>query len=135
MTTSNPRKPLTIAVGTLLTASVTNLFAGDIQDNPFSMSDLSSGYMVAEKETAGKGGEGECGAKKMFKKMDTDGDGEISRMEFMQAHGKMFMKMDKNDDGMLEPDEIKQMKKEKMKKKRENSMEGKCGEGKCGGNK
>lgn len=98
MTTSNRKKPLTIAVGTLLTASVTHLYAGDIQDNPFSMSELSSGYMVAEQKEEGKCGEGKCGGKKMLKKMDKDGDGKISREEFMQAHREMFVKMDKNKD-------------------------------------
>ncbi len=105
MTNSNRKKALTIAVGTLLAASVTHLYAADMHDNPFSMSELSSGYMVAEKETEGK-----CSGKMMLKKMDKNDDSKISREEFMPAHRKMFEKMDKNKDGMLEPEEIKQMK-------------------------
>lgn len=132
MSGSPVRRPLAIAAGTLLTATATNLWAENVHDNPFFMTDLSSGYMVAQKQSEGKSGEGKCGGKKMFKKMDKNGDGKISRPEFMQAHRKMFVKMDKNKDGMLDLEEVERMKKEKMGRKQEKSIEGKCGEGKCG---
>ena len=49
-------KPLTAALGTILAASVFTIPAASADENPFSMSELSSGYMVAEKE-------GKCGEK------------------------------------------------------------------------
>jgi hypothetical protein len=41
----------------------------------------------------------------MMKHMDADGNGEISREEFMQAHEKMFDSMDENGDGTLDQEE------------------------------
>ena len=46
---------------------------------------------------------------KKIAKMDTDGDGQISRREFMQYHGKKFDKYDLNDDRFLDADEIHYM--------------------------
>ncbi|MCB1937198.1 MAG: calcium-binding protein [Nitrosomonas sp.] len=42
-------------------------------------------------------------------KMDTDGDGKISRREFMKHHGEMFDKHDLNNDRFLDADEIHYM--------------------------
>jgi len=42
-------------------------------------------------------------------KMDTDGDGKISRREFMKHHGDMFDKHDLNNDRFLDADEIHYM--------------------------
>ncbi len=132
-------KSVAATVSTLLAASVITA-PGIASENPFQMTELSSGYMVAEKE--GKCGEGKCGGMKMggkcgmgmmMKKMDADGDGAISKEEFMQHHEKKFAKKDKNADGKITEDEMKMMKEGKcggMKMK-----EGKCGEGKCGGKK
>ena len=137
-------KPLAIAVGAALATSLAATTPASAAENPFAMSELSSGYMVAEmaegkcggakkmdkegkcgaQQTAvkeGKCGEGKCG----MKMMDADGDGNVTREEFMQGHDAMFGKMDANGDGVIDADEqsagIKMMK------------EGKCGEGKCGG--
>lgn len=86
------------------------------EENPFQITDLSSGYMVADGH----------GKHNKMKKMDTDGDGVVSKDEFM-AHAEMkFGKKDKNGDGVISADEMKRKKKD---------GEGKCGEGKCGENK
>ncbi|MDH3527684.1 MAG: hypothetical protein OEN52_08215 [Gammaproteobacteria bacterium] len=132
-------KPLAIAVGTAIVTSLASVNVATAAENPFAMTELSSGYMVAEM-AEGKCGEGKCGgaAKTMkegkcgegkcgMKSMDADADGSITEDEFMKGHEAMFNKMDANDDGLLDADEqstgMKMMK------------EGKCGEGKCGGAK
>ena len=53
-------KPIAAAVGAALTASVITMPTANADANPFGMTDLSSGYMVAEMEE-GKCGEGKCG--------------------------------------------------------------------------
>jgi uncharacterized low-complexity protein len=124
MSKNSELKPLAAALGTILVASAFTIPTASADDNPFQITELTSGYMVAEKE--GKCGEGKCGGMKMMKeKMDADKDGAISKEEFMQHHEKKFAKKDKNSDGKLTEDEMKMMK------------EGKCGgmkmkEGKCG---
>jgi uncharacterized low-complexity protein len=98
------------------------------------MKPLSSGYMMlAEgkcgegKCGAGKGGEGKCG----MGRMDADGDGKVTRDEFMQGHEAMFDKIDQNGDGVID-----QAEQEAHLKKMQGFMDtGKCGEGKCGGSK
>jgi Ca2+-binding EF-hand superfamily protein len=56
--------------------------------------------------------------------MDADGDGNITKDEFMTFHEKMFSRKDKNGDGVIDASEMKTMMKEGM-----------CGEAKCGANK
>jgi len=53
-------KPIAAAVGAALTASVIAMPIANADANPFDMTELSSGYMVAESEE-GKCGEGKCG--------------------------------------------------------------------------
>ncbi len=107
------------AVSTAVATSVLIASPINAEENPFQMSELSDGYMVADKE-------GKCGMAKKMKKIDTDGDGAVSKDEFMAHAEKKFAKKDKNGDGVLSSDEMKRMKKH---------GEGKCGEGKCGGKK
>ena len=71
------------------------------EENPFHMTDLSSGYMVADGHK-----KGHVKYHKM-KKMDTDGDGTISKDEFMAHAEKKFSKKDANGDGVLSADEMK----------------------------
>ena len=52
-------KPIAAAVGAALTASVIAMPTANADANPFEMTELSSGYMVADSE--GKCGEGKCG--------------------------------------------------------------------------
>jgi len=151
-------KPLAIAVGAALATSLAVTTPANAAENPFAMSELSGGYLVAEMgegkcgagmKTGQEGNsdtgktapqEGKCGAGKTMQKegkcgegkcgmkmMDADGDGSITKKEFMQGHDTMFGKMDSNGDGVIDADEqsagMKMMK------------EGKCGEGKCGASK
>ncbi len=132
MSKKSELKPLAAALGAVLATSAFTIPTASADENPFQITELTSGYMVAEKE--GKCGgmkmEGKCGMKMMMKKMDADEDGAISKEEFMQHHEKKFAKKDKNADGKLTEDEMKMMKEGKcggMKME-----EGKCGEGKCG---
>jgi uncharacterized low-complexity protein len=161
MSQKNPIKPLAIAVGAALATSLAATAPASAAENPFAMSELSSGYMVAEM-AEGKCGEGKCGAKQTavkegkcgegkcgMKMMDADGDGAVTKEEFMQGHDAMFGKMDANGDGVLDASErgscMKMMKEGKCGEgkcggametdKAKPMMEGKCGEGKCGANK
>jgi len=71
MSKKNELKPLSIAVGAALAASVFTMGAANAEENPFEISTLSAGYMVAEMEEGkcgegkdkaeGKCGEGKCG--------------------------------------------------------------------------
>ena len=45
----------------------------------------------------------------MMQKWDTDGNGELSKDEFMQAHERMFDAMDENGDGTLDRQELEAM--------------------------
>jgi Ca2+-binding EF-hand superfamily protein len=55
----------------------------------------------------------------MMKSMDADGNGEISKEEFVQAHEEMFDSMDENGDGMLDREEQATM----MQKMKHHEME------------
>ncbi|WP_428355464.1 hypothetical protein [Methyloprofundus sp.] len=110
------KSPLVIAVGTALFSGLaaTSVQAEGIENNgnnPFAMTQLSSGYMqvaeadkdkAAEKMKEGKCGEGACGAG-MMPKADLE----------KTSEGKCAGKKD-------------------MPKAKKADMEGKCGEGKCG---
>lgn len=115
-------KPLAAAIGTVFTATLTPLTAA-AADNPFGYSQLTAGYLVADHEGGGKAegkcGEGKCGVKRM----DTNGDGKVSKEEFMKMEEAKFTAMDTDNDGTIDAAEMKKM------------MEGKCGEGKCGNKK
>jgi len=116
MSNKTTMKPIAVALGAAFVASLAGTSIANAAENPFGMTELSSGYMVADSKEGkcggakmdkskmkkeGKCGEGKCGGAKMDKsKMDKEG----------KCGG---AKMDKS----------------KMKK------EGKCGEGKCGGKK
>lgn len=122
------------AISSAICATVISQSAiADGSGNPFAMTPLSDGYkLVAE----GKCGEGKCGGSMKgakgregmcgMKRMDVDGDGNVTREEFMQGHAAMFDRIDTNGDGVLDADERSAQMKMMMQKK------GKCGEGKCG---
>ena len=64
-------KPLTLALGAAFVTSLAGTPVANAAENPFAMSDLSSGYMVADshkegdkKMEEGKCGEGKCGGDK-----------------------------------------------------------------------
>lgn len=132
-------KPLTVALGTLFTVTLANTTITNAAENPFSMEPLSRGYMMLAEGKCGegkcgaaKGGEGKCG----MGRMDADGDGKVTKDEFMQGHEAMFTRIDENADGMIDQAEREaHMKKMKGFMKEGKCGEGKCGEGKCGGSK
>ncbi len=105
MSKSNQIKPVSLALGTAFALSLGSGVASADQ-NPFSMTELSSGYMVADKH------EGKCGGEKTQEQLKE------KAMEGKCGEGK--------------GDGDKAMEKTKEKAK---DMEGKCGEGKCGGNR
>jgi len=111
-------KPVAVALGAAFVTSLAGASVANAAENPFGMTELSSGYMVAEGDMKeGKCGEGKtekegkCGEGKM-KKEGKCGEGKMKK-EGKCGEGKCGEGMDKS----------------KMKK------EGKCGEGKCGGTK
>jgi len=95
-------------------------------DNPFDTAVSSGGYSLAAADAPAKCGGGMGAQMKegcRMLRMDGNGDGKVSREEFMQGHAAMFEKMDSNGDGMLDDEErnahMRMMKKEMM---------GKCGQ-------
>ena len=95
-------KPLAAAVGAALAASAFTIPAANAESNPFEITTLSSGYMVADSHKEGKCGEGKCGEGK---------DAEGSCGEGKCGEGKCGEGKDKAEGSC---------------------GEGKCGEGKCG---
>ncbi len=117
------KQPIAIAVGAAFALGGLSAQAAS-PDSVFQANDLPSGYMMLAE---GKCGEGKCGAAKaatdklateakcgeaMFDKLDKDGDGKLSKEEFMAGHKAHDAKAAEGKCG-----------------------EGKCGEGKCGGKK
>jgi uncharacterized low-complexity protein len=116
-------KPLALVLGSAMAATLAGVHSVNASENPFSMSLLPGGYLqVAE----GKCGEGRCGAKTMstgaaaeagvtegkcgegkcgMRQMDADGDGKVTREEFMQGHETMFTIIDANGDGVIDAEE------------------------------
>ncbi|MCX7079699.1 MAG: EF-hand domain-containing protein [Pseudomonas sp.] len=78
----------------------------------FASQPLTQGYMLASAEQVvktpeGKCGEGKCGDASMAK-TDTDGDGQVSRAEFLKVapgHEADFDKIDVNHDGQISEQE------------------------------
>ena len=101
-------KPLAIALGATFVTSLAGTTIANAAENPFSMTELPSGYMVADK-AEGKCGEGKCGGKS--EKEGKCGEGKCGEGK-SEKEGKC---------GEGKCGEGKSKK------------EGKCGEGKCGG--
>ena len=109
-------KPVALAVGAALASSfaIGNIASADTVSNPFSMSTLSSGYMLGLGEGScggdkeGKDGEGSCGEGSCGG--DKDGEGSC---------GEGSCGGDKDGEGSCGGDK--------------DDAEGKCGEGSCGG--
>ena len=70
-------KPISAVVGAALTASVIALPTANADENPFAMTELSSGYVVAGDAEGscgeGKCGEGNCGEGKCGENKDGEG--------------------------------------------------------------
>ncbi len=77
MSTKTTLKPIAAALGTTFAVSLALSPMANAAENPFTMNQLSSGYMVAGNDVEGKCGEGKCGeGKKMEgegKKMEGEG--------------------------------------------------------------
>ena len=119
-------KPLGAAVGLALLGSAGLACA----DNPFVLNDLGTGYQLVGEE--GKCGEGKCGEGRCgIDRLDTDGDGVVTRAEW-DAAGKpaeKFAQIDADGDGRITTEEVEAF----HKGEHEGACgEGKCGEGKCG---
>jgi uncharacterized low-complexity protein len=67
-------KPLAIAAGAALATSLAATTPASAAENPFAMSELSTGYMVAEM-AEGKCGEGKCGGTKATEEAKTMKEG------------------------------------------------------------
>ena len=112
-------KPTAIAIGATFAGGLVLSQAANADDNPFGMTELSSGYQVAASHKEGKcggegkseemegkaGKEGKCGEGKC-------GEGKCGEGKGAHTHG---------EDG------------DAAKKEESKGGEGKCGEGKCGG--
>ncbi|MEE8264406.1 MAG: hypothetical protein V3R40_04035 [Gammaproteobacteria bacterium] len=111
MSTKKTLKPLAAAIGTTFAVSLAASPLASAEENPFSMTQFSSGYMVAdhggEKGAEGKCGEGKCGE---GKKAEEGKCGEGKCGEGKKAEGEKKVEGEKK-------------------------AEGQCGEGKCGANK
>ena len=105
-------KPVAVALGAVFVTSLAGTSVANAEANPFSMTELSSGYMVAEGDMK----EGKCGESHMKEKEGKCGG----------SMDKSKMKEGKCGEGKMKKEG---MDKSKMKK------DGKCGEGKCGGKK
>lgn len=132
MSQSN-KTPVAVAIGTALAGGL--LLSG----SAFAMTPLAQGYLLGAQDAAAeaKTQEGSCGAHKAagegkcgIEKIDTDGDGKVSRAEFTAAHpdkANDFDTIDTNRDGFIDTAE-----KDAHHGAAKTDAEGKCGEGKCG---
>ena len=118
MSQVSTKKSLSIALGAAFATSLAAAPVANAADNPFAMSELSSGYMVADSHMEGKCGEGKCGGDKA-KTMATEG------ADKAMGEGKCG-------EGKCGGDKAKTTATEGADKA---MGEGKCGEGKCGANK
>ena len=107
MSQKSTKKPLAIALGAAFVTSLAAAPVANAAENPFAMSELSSGYMVADSHMEGKCGEGK------MKKEGKCGEGKCGEGK-MKKEGKCGE--GKCGEGKMD-------------------KEGKCGEGKCGGSK
>ncbi|MGI8740553.1 MAG: HvfA family oxazolone/thioamide-modified RiPP metallophore [Gammaproteobacteria bacterium] len=64
MSKKSTMKPLAAAIGSAVVASLAAVSYVQADQNPFGMSTLSSGYMVADHHKEGICGEGKCGEDK-----------------------------------------------------------------------
>ena len=115
MSQESTKKPLAIALGAAFVTTLAATPIANAADNPFAMSELSSGYMVAEM-AEGKCGEGKCGGDKS--KSDAEGQCGEGKCGGDKAKTDAEGKWGEGKCG----GEMK-------------ATEGKWGEGKCGGDK
>ena len=92
-----------LAACVVFATSVPGTAVADPAANPFQVAPAGGKpLMLAE----GKCGEGKCGEGKCgMRRMDANGDGEVTKEEFMQGHEAMFDSMDSNGDGVIDAGE------------------------------
>ena len=124
MSKQSTLKPLAAALGAAFVTSLATAPVANAAENPFAMSELSSGYMVAGSHMKeGKCGEGKCGEGKCGGDKAAAG---AKTMEEGKCGGDKAMKEGKCGEGKCGGDKAGAEAK---------TTEGKCGEGKCGGMK
>ncbi len=120
-------KPLAVAIGAAVLGSTAAVGTANAVDNPFEVTELSSGYMQLAEGKCGEGkcggskskgisvlegkcGEGKCGSVRVRQMMDTNADGMISKQEYIDWSVKLaekeFERYDSNHDNVISPDEI-----------------------------
>ena len=118
MAQKSSMKPLALALGAAFATTLAGTSVANAADNPFAMTEISGGYMVAE-AAEGKCGEGKCGSAKKEGKSNTEGKCGEGKCGGDKADTKT------NAEGKCGGD----------KADTKTTAEGKCGEGKCGGSK
>jgi len=105
----NKIRPLVL--GVLFGASLVTTPVNAAGENPFGITPIENSRLIL---AAGKCGAGKCGGSskstkgscmKGMKRMDSNGDGNISKEEFMNGHEAMFDKIDTNGDGIIDESE------------------------------
>ena len=121
MSQESTKKSLAIALGAAFVTSLAATPVANATANPFAMSELSSGYMVAEMA------EGKCGSNK---KMEEGKCGSGKVMDESKSSSGMMM-----EEGKCGANKAKATEGSDKAKAEGKCGEGKCGEGKCGANK
>ena len=165
MSNKSTLKPLAVAMGAAFVTSLAGTNIASAAENPFAMSELSSGYMVAE-AAEGKCGEGKCGGEKKAAAAGGKaaaegkcGEGKCGGEKKAAGEGKCGMEMmDADGDGKITKSEFNAAHEAMFSKRDKNGdgvldasemktmegkcgaekkadKEGKCGEGKCGAQK
>lgn len=125
---NNMKKSVAVTVGALLAGGMSVQAASA---NPFSYSDLGSGYQQEQsKEREAKCGEDKKAEMKEKAKEAKCGEGKCG--EEMKAKMKEKAKEGKCGEGKCGEDMKAKMSEHQHEKKAEKAEEGKCGEGKCG---
>ncbi len=71
-------KPIAAALGTTLVIALAASPIANAANNPFSLTEISSGYMVAD-QAEGKCGEGKCGEGKAKNKKESEGKSRVAK--------------------------------------------------------
>jgi uncharacterized low-complexity protein len=90
--------PAAAAACMVFATSLAGMAIADPSASPFAMTSADSERLLMAE---GKCGEGKCG----MRRMDANGDGKVTKEEFMQGHDAMFDAMDTNGDGVIDAEE------------------------------
>src|SRR3990172_7192589 len=97
MGNKTPLTPLALALSTAFVTSLAGISVANADQNPFAMTQLSGGYMVADSHM-----EGMCG----MSMMDKNKDGAVSHVEFTEHHERAFARIDTDGDGIISAAEM-----------------------------